>query len=1667
MVRRRLNKKVALIGSAVFIIFALGAILVIFQFNRDPQEFIKDGEAALQAAHETTDEKIKEQDYDRAERSFRSAYGRAKNDTLRQEILFKMVDMYLETQKWPFIVSCWDEIIRVNPDNVKARYDRLRYYQILGDSGINGVWQEVCDQVSDLLEIAENQELLMEDTTQWDVHGIEQKEYKNPYLGPYLFLLRGRALLEMASTGAATNRDEVITEAINDLEMARKLDQSNIDVYWYLARAVVTQGEINALKGSFEERQKAFQEALTLLEQAVEIEGNNPRAQINLLNLKLLLARNNNQGILNEQIKSLETEYKSLLDKFNSEAEVFAAASNFYSIYSLYSGPNISLKNLNNAIETSEKAMELDTENVIYGINSSDLYYRRFSIYKNNADMQKAVEIATKTLILLDAQDVPGPRSMVRKNQRFVLNAFLANCYIEQILQSSSQKSSSDITDLTYEAEKAVHEIEMIVGSNEEPLVIKWQGMLELAKGNRQEAIKKLYSAYTHLKALKPSEPPWQEDLEFAQLSYTLAKIFKDTPEIGAVHEFLISAHYSGIGKIKPEARLDYIEVVLKLKRFAEALQNINAYEEYFGSNDRSDNLRIRTYIAQEKFEDAEKELAKKPENDVGTFKLSLELIQAKIHQIQLAVRQKNRQKELDIQENEAEENIFNDNLFSNPKYVTEELKVNMQKEVELLNKLLQYDPNEVDDTLMINICRNFPSQTGTEQITRLIDNYLKYFPDDINVKVYKEILAETKSGEITKQRYNEIEEQILSGISKPIQRDVQLGIFYHKNNELEKAADYFKKALEPENINKLTPGTPGFEQIVLATRHLFDIALINKDWETAEKVINQTRDKDIDECHGMFFESRLSAAQGKLEDALIKLDECLKNRPIFSLGYVLRSKIYTALGNDNLSVEDIRKAVSLNPLDGAIAKEAALILYNNSQKSIDNKSPEQIAEIRNTLERAISLNPGDLELLNLYVDLITPTEPTKALAIRQDLQSLTPSMENALMLGNLATELALKENRESDREGLFNIANSAFEQAREIDPKDKQMLFYYTEYLRARGWDDKARELLKASQDNLLLSNHYFQEGDFEKSKEILEQLYKNNPKDNDVIRGLLLLAEKTNDQEAVKKYSEELIALNNNMDNQITQIGAFLTVGLVREAEYKLQSFKERYPNESRSTLLEAWLSMRKGQLEKALELTNKSLQQNADNPVAWKLRGEINLSLANYEIAIRDLRKSKTLLDEVSTRLSLSKAYIQSKRYDDAIAELKNTIDAPGSPPEARLLLENTYLQLNRNQALNKFYEETLEKFPDNVQWLNKAGSFAIKTGDFNKAEELFKKAYLIRKNSYIAQEHEKEIDDVQFTTAFDGYLKALLSGAGEPNTENWKPEKLEKVMEECKEYLNSSIASLAYLRMAEAMLKIGDKQNAIEYCQIAVDKTGLNESLANEVFLRMYLILGADEVLKYCKQKLLIDPDSLAANFTMYNLSKINNDYDNAIKYIDKCIELTEQEGPRKYEYIIKKSEVLILAYEDTSDNNYLKIAITDYKSLLSEMPNNIKVLNNLAYMLAENNQELSKALDYSKRVLDAKPNDPGFLDTHAYVLHKNNKNKEAAEVIETALQQYSKQGHIVVPAVVYEHKGMIKEALGAKSEALTAYQKALEIGADRLSQAAKERIGNAIKRVSQE
>ncbi|MHC4888863.1 MAG: tetratricopeptide repeat protein [Planctomycetota bacterium] len=1644
MARKRLNKKVALIGSVVLILLGLAIIYLIPKLSLrlgliGPETFIEDGDAAIKAAHEATDEQTREEEYKKAISCYHKARSLARTDSLRIKMLFKLVDIYIETDRWRNVRGCWNDIISIDTKNPKARFGRLKYFYIIADSGMLQVWREVASQASEFIEVADAN-LLVEDTAKWETFGTQ--EASGQRLGPYLYLLRGRANLEIAKMGAATDPEELLVKAIADLEKVRELEPSDPQVYWYLAQAVKAKGEILASRGDFKERDRAAEQARQILKRIVEVAGADPRAHINLLKEKL------NQSSVGtrpqEQIQLLEPEYLLLVEKFPSSAEAFSALAELYQW--------LGHKSLDKAIEAAEKAIELDKPNVTYAINAANLHYRKFSIYRQNQEIYKAIEVAENAITLPDAQEVNGPRHGANLMNKISLYTFLANCYIEQILEPCEVRTESQAQEWMTDAEQAVRGIEQLFESGQEPQVIKWQGMLELAKGNRNIAVRKLYKTYELLKASGQSDP---------QVSYALAKIFKNTTEVGAVREFLESALNAHIEWTKPEAILDYVDVLLKLRAYNAALSVVNSFEDNFWPDRRSQTLRINALLGARQFDEAEAELAKAKPDDTNTIKLNLALVQAKIGQVQTIIARK-RIKEsspiifegMEIPEKE------NGQTQDSVQVMTDELKGYWTVCAGLVEKLLTIEPNSVGETSVVAVCNNYISQGRIEQAGGIVNKFLGYFPDSTTLLFYKRVLAESEPNKVSLQRRKEIEEQVLSEIGEPISRAVKLGFFYHRHEELDKAADEFKKvfvssvALDAYREKENT-------QYEIAVSYLFEIALEKKDWELAQEIVETVRRENIDRCSGQFFAARAAVAKEEYKDALARLEECLNQRPVFSHGFMLRSNVNAILGNEPASIEDARNAASLNPLDGTIAKVLASVLYQRNKGFGLNVSSAQVIEARDALDNAMALNPGDMELLSGYAEYISPTSEVQALAIRQYVQKTTPSVKNAVLLGRLATKMALEETDVERKEALFAIADSSFKQAIAIDPQDKAARDSFAEYYRLSGQGEKAEKLLE--KDRELLWRHYFRSGRFEDARGVLEQLYKTEAKNSDVVKGLLLVAEMTVDKEAVQKYSKELLLIEDSVENNLIQIRTFLKIGLVKEVEYKIQSFKEKYPNERRALLLEAWLAMRQGRLKEALDLTTRSLESDQNNALAWRVRGEVNFLMANYYKAVDDLNKSKSLSPELDTHIALAKAYQRAGRNEDAILELKKCIiDQPQTaaqevPAErgARVLLEQIYLQLGRKEALKIFYDETLRKFPDSIQWYNRAGAFAIAEGQFDRAEQVYGQAWQKgQKGSGAPKRYERRLGPR--AAAFDGYLQALvLSG------------KFDKVFEEAGQYVDRDLAPIAYLRMAEAKLKLGDKTIAIEYCRKAVDKAGTNEVFAFLVSQRMHSLLGTEEAMRHCEERLEANPDSLAANLTMFNLAKIDGEYNKALRYIDKCLQIAGPDSSARVAYTMIKSEVLHLAYEKTSDNNYLKRAIVVYESLLAEMPNSTSILNNLAYMLAQNNERLDEALTFAGRALDARPNAPNFLDTYAYVLYKNGRNSEAAEFLQAALQQYE-QNNIPVPAEVYEHLGQIREKLGAKTGALAAYKQALEIvlnSTDKASKAAKQRITSAIERLT--
>jgi tetratricopeptide (TPR) repeat protein len=400
------------------------------------------------------------------------------------------------------------------------------------------------------------------------------------------------------------------------------------------------------------------------------------------------------------------------------------------------------------------------------------------------------------------------------------------------------------------------------------------------------------------------------------------------------------------------------------------------------------------------------------------------------------------------------------------------------------------------------------------------------------------------------------------------------------------------------------------------------------------------------------------------------------------------------------------------------------------------------------------------------------------------------------------------------------------------------------------------------------------------------------------------------------------------------------------------------------------------------------------------------------------------------------------MRAQRSQEAIIELQVAIDNPQISKNARLLLEETYKKLNRKDELIKFYDNTIGAFPDNPFWHIKAASFAQQEGDFSRASSLYKKVLQLD-----LKEGRFRLD------ALDGYLNTLVLDG-----------KYTDLFEVVPDYVNGEYASVALFWMAQAKLKLGDRVSAIEYCRQALDKSQPNSIRATKIVDKISSLLGKEVLYEYCQERLALKPDSENINFIMFYLTLQDNEqYNKAIEYVDNCIRIAGLESPQSLIYILEKARVLNLAYEKTSDKNYLSKAIEENKSLLLKMPKNTGVLNNLAFLLAESDEALVEALEYARRAYEVQPNNPNILDTYAFVLYKNNKYEQAAELVQAALQYYE-DDQTAIPAVMYEHLGMIREKMGLTKEAINAYQQALLAGG--LSQESVDRINSAINTMSQ-
>jgi tetratricopeptide (TPR) repeat protein len=1139
--------------------------------------------------------------------------------------------------------------------------------------------------------------------------------------------------------------------------------------------------------------------------------------------------------------------------------------------------------------------------------------------------------------------------------------------------------------------------------------------MLALADGQEDQAVRLMYKAYEQTKAL-------DKEGEFSNidpvLCITLANLMDKENKLGMQREFLGKAIVNNKRTIleKPYLLLDYADIFTKVRRWADVLNLAESYQRRYGTDLRSQTLKTQALTGLNRFEEATKALSEIPAEQPISIQLKIDLLTSQMNQIQISA----------SQQDAGPQNAEPQELTPEQAEKIAQLRAERNQ---LLQQLLDRHTDVVDTQALIAACNDMIRSDQVQTAAAMLDKYLAVYPDNVPIRVLKQRTMQEDPMNLSEEQLFKFQEQAFKSLQDPIERNLALSQLYRNQSDFENA----RKALA--DIPQTRADT---DPHVLEER--FQLALQTEDIQTAENLLRPIRSQNVDGCEGNLFSARLEYVKENYELALRRIEESLVLQPLSSQAYFLRGRVYEQLKDYPAAIESLKIALNIQPLNAVYAKSLASVTFARNNELASKVTPQQQDEAQQAITRAMMLNPLDWQLQSVYAEVISEENPDRALSIRQLLVKNYPTVENALMLGNMATRQAKAEWDAAKRSGLIELANSAYRQAIQLEPENQTAQQVYADFLRLTGKGQEAVELLKDDQN--LLWKYYLRNSQFAQAQEILNTLFEQNPQDPIVLRGLVLTAEGLGERQQAKQYLDRLLGLDDSKESALWLFQKYLDNGYVDEVKDKLPGFKERYPQETVTLLIDAWIQMRDGNLEESLSLTNRYLETETENASAWRLRGRLYRLMNQPQKAISDLQRSKHIQADPMVRLELASVFTEMGNPQGAIGELKEGLSEPQAPSQLWFTLESTYKEMGDFAELEKFYMGTLEKFPDSIFWLYRIGNFYLDRKNYAKARQFLGRAWDLS-----LQQENQEL------SVLVAYMKSLYESGS-----------YDEAFSLASEYIDTPGASAAYTYMALVQLKLNQPDKARENFEKALQKAGVSDRLQELVMENMLNTVGERAMESWVQTQLAQDPDYLPAHLLAYRLAQRNERYNNAVQHLDKCIEVIGEDHPAWLSLAIKKGNVLIQAYTKTADDDYLNRSITLFEAMLQKQPNNPSLLNNLAYLLIDNDKQIQTAIEYALKALQGDPSNPVYLDTYAYALCKTGRYKEAEQNLLRAIQLNEVNG-TPIPWDMYKHMAMAHEGQGNNRQALENYQKALE-ASNEIPQEEKLRLQETIQILKQ-
>ncbi|MEM6852870.1 MAG: tetratricopeptide repeat protein [Planctomycetota bacterium] len=833
----------------------------------------------------------------------------------------------------------------------------------------------------------------------------------------------------------------------------------------------------------------------------------------------------------------------------------------------------------------------------------------------------------------------------------------------------------------------------------------------------------------------------------------------------------------------------------------------------------------------------------------------------------------------------------------------------------------------------------------------------------------------------------DEMVSQIDRTEASDLDKAIRKAQIYLQYNRLDQAREFFEVAQKIDEDN---------DNVLIVA---FDLAIRDEAFDKARRLAATAAKRNLDLADGHFLRGQLASAEAKaatgstaadkLRQALSSYDLALKARPIFDEGWRQYADLLMRAQDPSEAVSAYTTALNQKP-----DNTKALIGLANAQNTLGRH-----AQALDALRTARSYSPNDERLLNQYLTYEQRYgDPATVRRIRTELAESQP--QNVGNLLNLAllnaqngdTEQALAlldqaEEAQGVRVEIIGARAGILGQAGRTEAGEQVIADYLTE----RGEDVTTTDYLL--QARFYLSSRKVAEAYAAYQQAITVEDPATRPASREYADVLFNSGQIV---EATELYENLFNTVPDGVAEEKARLGTRLAESLMRQNQTdRAVSVLDQLDDSATTLALRALAASQKGDRQQAIDYVNASLGKNNRNPMTFVQRA--SLLAGDPETlpkALDDVQQALVINPDFIDALALqARLQIQLGQEQEASITLRNLLDkAPGNNA-ARGQLTQLYINAGRTDSAELLIREGLEIDPNNPTWLQLSGSLSASRGDMRDAIATFERLMQTNPNA-----------------------QTLAQLAGLYVQQN-RAADAQALLEQYPEQINASPA-LQGVR-GTVLAALGQADQAQRVFTLALQRS-TSQAMVNGIVRQMIGSLGRAEAIALIES---IDglQDPSWAGLSLASLAMSERDFSGALTRLESLREVVPTSNGVAHIQIERLAALAMLQNRDHAG------ARDAYVRLLEVDPNNVEVLNNLAFILASHLGKPEEALPMAKRAVEQAPNNAEILDTLGWTYYQVGDTNNARATLERSIRARPLPANTLHLGRIYLETGDLRRA----------------------------------------